>query len=146
MPNSRNSVVDLRIRNLVDHLDLIVDPTFADYQRNSHSARHAFLACVVVFHSIDRVTHPKSSANLRKKWCEQSIEFLVVDMFAHHLKHVQSSHEKHVSNKPGIPMSFLVNSMDLHNLYFVVRDAIIFVRRQAEQLCSGNAFPHKDLP
>lgn len=128
------TVVDDRMNDLIGYLDLIVEPTFLDYQSNPGSARHAFLACVAVFHSIDRV--PNYSGNLRKAWGDQSIEFLVVDMFAHHLKHVKSSHEKRVSDKPGLPLSYLVESIDFHNLYFAVRDAIKFIRQQAETLSS----------
>lgn len=116
--------------NLSEYLTLIVDPTFSEYERNPHSARHAFLACVAIFHSIDRVRFPKSSGNLRKQWREQSVDFLIVDMFAHRLKHVRSSDETHVPDGPGIPLSYLVDSMDFHNLYFVMRDAIRFVRKQ----------------
>ena len=126
-------VVGEGIDSLSEYLTRIVDPTFAEYQRNPHSARHAFLACVAIFHSIDRVTHPKSPGNLRKQWCKQSIEFLVVDMFAHRLKHVRSNDERRVSNKPGLPLSCLVDSMDFHNLYFAMRDAIKFVRQQASK-------------
>lgn len=131
------AVVDDRMNDLIGYLDLIVEPTFLDYQSNPGSARHAFLACVAVFHSIDRV--PNHSGNLRKAWGDQSIEFLVVDMFAHHLKHVKSNPEKRVSDKPGLPLSFLVESMDFHNLYFAVRDAIKFVRQQAEVFVENNA-------
>jgi hypothetical protein len=113
--------------DLAGYLDLIVEPTFLDFQRNP-DPRHAFLACVAVFHCIDRLPNHK---NLRKKWCDECGEFLVVDMFAHHLKHVKSSHERHVSNKPGLPLSFLVETMDMHNMYFAVRDAIKFIRQQA---------------
>lgn len=130
-------VVDNRMDDLIGYLDLIVEPTFADYQQNPGSPRHAFLACVAVFHCIDRVEG--HNGNLRKSWGEQSIEFLVVDMFAHHLKHVKSSHEKRVSNKPGLPLSFLVKTLDHHNLYFAVRDAIKFIRSQAEAVVASYA-------
>jgi len=100
----------------------------AQFLRNPGSARHAFLACVAVFHSIDRVSG--NSGNLRKKWRKESIEFLVVDMFAHHFKHVKSNDEKDISKKPGLPLSSLANSIDLHDMYFAVRDAIKFIRQQ----------------
>jgi len=129
---SEEQAVDPKIDNLIGYLEVIVEPTFTDYQRNPHSARHAFLACVAVFHCVDRATYPKTSGNLRKKWRKKSIEFLVVDMFAHHLKHVRSSDEQYTSSGPGLPLSYLVNSMDFHNLYFTIRDAIKFVRQQAD--------------
>ncbi|TLU70688.1 hypothetical protein [Lichenicoccus roseus] len=115
--------------DLTGYLDLIVEPTFLDFQRNP-DPRHAFLACVAVFHSIDRLPNHK---NLRKQWRDECIEFLVVDMFAHHLKHVKSSDERRVSTKPGLPLSFLVETMEMHNMYFAVRDAIKFIRQQADK-------------
>lgn len=135
-------VVDEGIDSLSEYLTRIVDPTFADYQRNPHSARHAFLACVAIYHSVDRVTYPKGPGNLRKKWCKQSVDFALVDMFAHRLKHVRSDEEKWVPNKPGIiPLSCLVNSMEFHNLYFVMRDAINFVRRQVSTVQASPTIP-----
>jgi hypothetical protein len=123
-------VVAHEIDDLSDYLTLIVEPTFAEYQVNRYSARHAFLTCVAIFHCIDRAAAPSSPGNLRKRWRKQSIEFLIVDMFAHRLKHVRNSDEIHVSSAPGIPPSYLVQAMEFHNLYFVIRDAITFVRSQ----------------
>ena len=123
-------VINPKTDSLSDYLEFIVQPTFEDYQRNTKSARHAFLACVAVFHCVDRVTYPKKSGNIRNKWRNKSIEFLVVDMFAHHLKHVRSSDETHAPKGPGLPLSFLAESMDFHNLYFAVRDSIKFIRQQ----------------
>jgi hypothetical protein len=130
-------VADDRMDGLLDYLTLIVEPTFADYQQNPQSARHAFLACVAIFHCVDRATYPKSSANLRKEWQSKCVEFLVVDMFAHRLKHVRSDKEKHTTHKPGLPLSCLVKSMDFHNLYFAMRDAIKFIRSEAERKAAG---------
>jgi hypothetical protein len=130
--------------DLLEYLELIVEPTVADYRANPTSARHAFLTCVAIYHAIDRVSYPRSPGNLKKKWREQSLEFLIVDMVAHHFKHVRSSDERPISDGRGIPLSSLVfrksglntrgldDYMDFHNLYFVIRDAIKFVRQQAE--------------
>jgi hypothetical protein len=127
-------VAEEPIDTLSEYLARIVDPTFAEFQRNPQSARHAFLACVAIFHSVDRLTHHMNRANLRKEWRKQSIEFCVVDIFAHRLKHVRTDDDKHVPNGPGIPLSGLVDSLDFHNLRFAMRDAIKFVRQQAETL------------
>lgn len=134
--------------DLLSYLDEIAEPTFVDFQQNPNSKRHAFLACVAVFHAIDRATYPKKTRNLPKEWGEQSFAFLIVDMVAHHLKHVRSDAEKHVEKKSEhyknqIPLPSLVfgtphdtaqeldGGIDLHNLYFIIRDAIEFVRRKA---------------
>jgi hypothetical protein len=130
----RAPVIDKEIDTLSDYLTLFVEPTFVEYQKQPHSTRLAFLTCVAIFHSIDRASHPKSSANLRKEWRRQSIDFWIVDIFAHRLKHVRSSDEKFVSRKPGLSVCHLVNNMDFHNFYYVMRDAIAFVRRQADAI------------
>jgi len=133
------------VDDLLQYLELIVEPTFADYKINPTSARHAFLACVAIYHAIDRAAYHKSTGNLEKQWRKQSLEFLIVDMMAHHFKHVRPDDKRHISDKPGIPLSSLVfrktginahgrtDYLGLHNLYFVIRDAIRFVRQQAEQ-------------
>jgi hypothetical protein len=130
----------------------IVEPTFEDFKRNPRSVRHAFLACVAAYHSIDRASHPKIPGNLRKKWRSESLEFLIVDMVAHKFKHVISDVEKQRVSVGRIPLSAIVfgsrtlnsapfntrpfnqGGIDLHNLFFVIRDAIAFLREQAEKL------------
>lgn len=128
---------------LTRYLELIVEPTFAEFTKNPGSDRHAFLACLVTYHAIDRVSYPKKPGNLRKKW-GQHIEFKIVDIIAHHFKHVRSDDEKHEPNIRAIPLPALLFAqqgtskpedkelaIDLHNLYFVVRNAIKFLRTQA---------------
>jgi len=126
------------MNSLEEYLELIVEPTFADMQRHPRSGRHAFLASVATFHSIDRAAHPRKPGNLRNEWREQSPEFLIVDMVAHRFKHVQSDHEKQRPPLDAIPLIDAVFGhdrrgpealgLDLHNLTFVIRDAIRFIR------------------
>ena len=42
--------------DLTRYLDEIVDPTIIDLENNRTSVRHTFLACVAVFHAIDRLS------------------------------------------------------------------------------------------
>jgi hypothetical protein len=122
---------------LTRYLDDIVEPTFEDFTRNPRSVRHAYLACLVTYHAIDRVTYPKNPGNL------------IVDMIAHKIKHVVSDDEKHRPTS-GIPLSSLIfgfgtlnsaplnthatneGGIDLHNLHYVIRDAIGFIRTESE--------------
>jgi hypothetical protein len=67
----------------------IVEPTISDFEANPTSVRHAFLACVVTFHSIDYL--PKKSAN-RGSFRKESPEFSTVDRIAHAFKHVETGH------------------------------------------------------
>jgi hypothetical protein len=134
---------------LTRYLDDIVEPTFEDFKRNPSSLRHAYLACLVTYHAIDRVTYPKNPGNLRKKWKQASVQFAVVDMIAHKVKHVVSDDEKHRPTS-GIPLPSIIfgfpthiawspnpsgpnqGGIDIHNLLYVIRDAIAFLRKQAE--------------
>lgn len=68
------------------------------------------------------------------------MEFLIVDMVAHHFKHVESDHEKQPPPKDAIPLVSVVFAqegppeswgLDLRNLEPLIRDAIRFIRSQA---------------
>jgi hypothetical protein len=127
------------MKTLARYLEVIVDPTFDDFLGNSRSFRHAYLACVAIFHAVDRAAEERSvsSKKLRQDWGRESLEFKLVDILAHHFKHVQSSDEKIPVTRPGIPIWIVLGfdeageGMDLRNLYFVIRDAVRFVHKKA---------------
>jgi hypothetical protein len=127
------------MNTLARYLELIVDPTFDEFHVNRGSIRRAFLTSVAIYHSIDRLAEEtgERAAHLRQVWCKESIEFKLVDVIAHHFKHVKSSDEKIPASRPGIPIGWALgfnetgDTMDLRNLYFVIRDAVRFVHRKA---------------
>ncbi len=127
------------MKTLARYLEVIVDPTFDDFYGNRGSFRHAYLACVAIFHAVDRAAEESkvSRASLRQVWCKESLEFKLVDILAHHFKHVQSSDEKIPLTRPGIPIAHALGfdeageGMDLRNLYYVIRDAVRFVHKKA---------------
>jgi hypothetical protein len=127
------------MNTLARYLELIVDPTWDDFHKNRGSVRHAFLACVAIYHAIDRVAEEDGelAAHLRQVWRVESIEFRLVDILAHHFKHVKSSDERIPESRPGLPIGIALgfneagDQMDLRNLYFVIRDAVRFVHRKA---------------
>ncbi len=82
------------------YMDEIVDPTIADCEANPTSRRHAFLACVALFHAIDYLQYPDRDGNLRKRLRDESIDFACVDRVAHAFKHVASGHPNDPSNRP----------------------------------------------
>jgi hypothetical protein len=135
--SSKRSAFDLK--TLARYLELIVDPTFDDFCSNRDSIRHAYLACVAIFHAVDRAAEEQGirGANLRQNWCKESVEFKLVDVLAHHFKHVQSSDEKIPSTRPGLPIGLALGfddtgeAMDLRNIYFLIRDAVRFVHSKA---------------
>jgi len=128
------------VKTLARYLEIIVDPTYDDYCANSQSFRHAYLVCVAIFHAVDRAAEEagKSSATLRGLWRTESFEFQLVDMLAHHFKHIKSSDErKPPPQSGGIPLHFALGfdeageGMELRNLWFVIRDAVRFVHKKA---------------
>jgi hypothetical protein len=127
------------VNALTRYIESIVEPTFADFKRNRDSVRHAFLACVAVYHAIDRASQDSgiSRGNLRKEW-GKTLEFKLVDVVAHHFKHVQSSDEKVSAKKSGIPIAFVLglsdtgDTMELRNFFYVIRDAVKFLHKQGE--------------
>jgi hypothetical protein len=78
----------------------IVEPTISDFEANPTSVRHAFLACVVTFHSLDYLTHPERPASHRQWFRQASPEFAMIDRIAHAFKHVQTGHDKSALVQP----------------------------------------------
>lgn len=123
--------------DLAEYLAQIVDPTFKDFERNPGSVRHAYLACVAAYHAVDRMAFPNDPGNLAEEWRKQSFEFRLVDIVAHHFKHVVAKAEKVDPSKPGIPIGFVLGfnktgGLETRNLYFVIRDAIQFLHKKAQ--------------
>lgn len=127
------------MNTLARYLEVIVDPTFDDFYKDRGSVRLAYLACVAIFHAVDRAAEEsgKSSATIRQKWGKESLEFKLVDVIAHHFKHVKSNDERIPATRPGIPIGHALGfdetgeTMDVRNIYFLVRDAVRFVHKEA---------------
>jgi hypothetical protein len=77
------------MEDLERYLDEIVEPTIKDFAAHPTSVRHAFLACVAVFHGVDYLAFPrKRPSTLRQQFRRQSPAFAIVDKVAHAFKHV----------------------------------------------------------
>ena len=125
----------------------IVKPTVAEFERNPTSVRHAFLACVAVFHSVDYRAFPQKGRSLRQKWRGESLDFALVDKLAHAFKHVKAREggselyaHSVVERPPGIPGRMIPGSSALGgpgmvsladspavNVLTVVRGAVAFL-------------------
>ena len=130
-----------------EYLEAFVEPTIADFEKNPASVRHAFVACVVTFHSVDYFAHPRNSAPLRDLWKRQSEEFAIVDDVAHAFKHVKIGNPESPKlrakevlavrgafSSPGFS-GFQVGRVTLKsdpsvNVLAVVKEAAAFVRRR----------------
>jgi hypothetical protein len=83
------------MEDLERYLDEIVEPTIRDFEASPTSVRHAFLACVVVFHGIDYLAYPgKRPSTLRQQFSRKSSAFATVDDVAHAFKHVVTGNRK----------------------------------------------------
>ena len=123
---------------LRSYIAKIAEPTFEEFNADRGSARRAFLASVAIFHAIERA--PGYDGSTRQEWKRESHEFYLVDILAHHLKHVRSGPEKIPATRPGLPIGRALgfkepsDQLDLRNLYFVIRDALKFIKDKADAL------------
>ena len=125
------------MEDLEEYLDLIVQPTFDDYDCHPSSVRHAYLACLVAYHAIDRATYPAKPHTLAQEWRKSSMEFALIEEVALHLKHVKSNFAKTAKDRFP-PNTLLIGhalgmqesgaGLETRNLYFLVRDLIKFLR------------------
>jgi hypothetical protein len=76
------------MEDFVVYLEEIVEPTVQEFEAHPASKRHAFLACVAVFHAIDYRAYPKKAASVIEEYRGASADFLLVDRVAHAFKHV----------------------------------------------------------
>jgi len=90
------------MEDMIHYLDGFVEPTIEEFARNPASIRHAFLACVVTFHSVDYLAYDKAGrktrkgkvGNLRSIFGNLSSDFKLVDDVAHAFKHVVSGNAR----------------------------------------------------
>jgi hypothetical protein len=69
------------------------------------------------------MTFPENPEKLAEAWRRQSFEFRLVNIVAHHFKHVVAKAEKVDPSKPGIPIGFMLGfdkkgGLETRNLYF----------------------------
>ena len=114
MRSSASSSREAGVKTLARYLEVIVDPTFDDFYRDRGSARLAYLACVAIFHAVDRAAEESGtrSANLRQEWCKESLEFKLVDVIAHHTSStLRAPMKRYRQRAPGYRLALLSGSM-----------------------------------
>jgi hypothetical protein len=114
------------MEDLVRYLEEIVEPTVKDFEEHPTSRRHAFLACVAVFHGVDYLVYPKKSKreNLRGKFRNQSPDFEIVDDVSHAFRHVEAG------KKPNLKADDVISrpgglSTDGVSIFKVVEGAVV---------------------
>jgi hypothetical protein len=124
------------VNDLAQYMELIVEPTYEEYKRNSTSVRHAYLACLVAYHAVDRAAYPDEPHVLAEQWASESLPFMLIAEVALHFKHgtrrwVKRAKEK---NHNALLITYALGlegdleGLETHALFFQVRDAITFLR------------------
>jgi hypothetical protein len=124
------------VNDFAEYMELIVEPTFEDFRRNGGSVRHGYLACLAIYHAVDRAAFPNDPSVLAEQWCTESLAFMLVEEVAQHFKHGQRRWVKKA--KAQNPDALLIThplglegglkGLETHPLYFQARDAVEFLR------------------
>jgi hypothetical protein len=120
---------------LAEYIEEVVEPTFIEFEGGSTPLR-AFLAAVATYHAIDRAAEDlgrRSPANLRKEWGDKSMAFKLVDVAAHHFKHVKSDDEDKKPEQWNGMLSFgdVLHHTTAIQFRSTMIDAIKFLREEA---------------
>lgn len=77
------------MNDFAEYMEQIVEPTFEEFKRNSQSVRHAYLACLVIYHAVDRAAYPNDPIALAEQWRSESLAFMLIEEVAQTFKHGQ---------------------------------------------------------
>jgi hypothetical protein len=128
------------VNDLAQYMELIVEPTFEEYKRNTTSVRHAYLACLVSYHAVDRAAY--EAGPLAEQWRLESQDFMLIEEVAQHFKHGRRRWVKKAKaeNPDALLVTHLLGlegdlkGLETHSLFFLVRDAVAFLRQKAKLL------------
>ena len=131
------------VHELDKYVDLIVNPTLDELQRDLLTPRRSFIACLVTAHCVDRVT--MQGATARQIWRRQCVEFGFVEYVCNTTKHVSADSEQAPPIVNAIPMRALLpmglNESTLgssgthpHNVLGACREVVRFARKEIERL------------
>jgi hypothetical protein len=126
------------VNDLSEYMEIIVEPTFDDFKKNSGSVRHAYVACLVIYHAVDRAAYPDEARTLAEQWRSESLAFMLIEEVAQHFKHGQRRWVRKAKEKN--PDALLIThplglegdleGLETHALYFQARDAVMFLREK----------------
>ena len=78
------------MKNAKDYIEKIVETTIEEFRANPTSVRHAFLACLVTYHTVDYLSQSKGkkAKTLSEEFCKRSLDFQLLCDIANSFKHV----------------------------------------------------------
>jgi hypothetical protein len=147
------------VKDMLQFLDEIVEPTIKDFEAHPTSRRHAFLACVATCHAVDYLAYPSKGTALRQKLSKRSADFQIVDDVGHAFKHVTTGDRNDPRTrmadviarppsfpgvmKPGLTImgdkkgGVTIRGRKGINLLYALRQAVIFLRSQGDEARSS---------
>jgi hypothetical protein len=121
-----------------EYMREILEPTIRDLGQNRASKRHAFLACVATYHTIDYLCGKRRKAVLRGEYRAQSAAFAAVDRIAH----------GRVDTQPGPERAALRVAETLPgggaDILAIVNEAADFLAKKAREQASQGDQPAND--
>ncbi|MGC2775962.1 MAG: hypothetical protein WA418_10055 [Bradyrhizobium sp.] len=135
------------MNDFAEYMELIVEPTFEDFSRHAGSVRQAYLACLAIYHAVDRAAYPGEPRTLAEQWRTESVAFMLVEEVAQHFKHGRRRWvEKAKAQNPGallithpLGLESDLKGLETRSLYFQARDAVLFLREKAKLAAQAEA-------
>jgi hypothetical protein len=132
-----------------EYMREILEPTIKDLVQNRASERHAFLACVATYHTIDYLCGKRRKAVLRGEYRAQSAAFAAVDRIAHGRVDAQPGPKRsalRVAETPAAPGEARVARLpgEGADILAIVNEAADFLAKKAREQASQEDQPAND--
>lgn len=104
-----------------------------------HACMHACLACVVIYHTVDRACKSGRPSVLACQWMSESSSFSLIAEVAQSLKHGTRDWVKKKKDKnadmllitSALGLNENLRDIELRNLHYQIKDAMSFIRKKA---------------
>jgi hypothetical protein len=120
-----------------EYMSEILEPTIKDLVQNRASQRHAFLACVATYHTIDYLCGKRRKAVLRGEYRAQSAAFAAVDRIAHGRVDAQPGPKRSDARAAKLPGEGA-------DILAIVNEAADFLAKKAREQASQEEQPAND--
>jgi hypothetical protein len=121
-----------------EYMRQIVEPTINEMAANPSSKRHAFLACLATFHTLDHLAGNRRKAVVRGEYRRLSPAFAAVDRLAHAAGGKSSADRRLSSHSGGAPGD------EWRRAHKLVNAAAEFLRNKIRELDSLQDQPSND--
>jgi hypothetical protein len=125
-----------------EYMREFMEPTIKDLVQNRASKRHAFLACLVTYHTIDYLCGKRRKAVLRGEYRAQSAAFAAVDRIAHGRMDGQPGVRRSGASSGNVGAANLIG--EERNILALVNEAADFLEKKVREQASQEDEPAND--